>query len=144
MYELQTPEVFGRALVQGPVQNCTNLHAVRRAESAWIVSYRAETSSPPPPVPLAASSSPAKDSASQALWSPDTPEYVPQFTCYYEDVQAEQKAGELQSKPDQAAMSSINENKTIESLGVTKAPAPKPTGYGSSSFAPLAGRHSAT
>ncbi|KAL3143846.1 hypothetical protein ABBQ32_003669 [Trebouxia sp. C0010 RCD-2024] len=107
---------------------------------------RVEASNPQLPVPPAASSSPARDSASQALWSPDTPEYVPHFTCCYEDTPAEQEAGEMQSVPSQEPVSytTATAEKALDSLGSGKAVAPKPTGYGSSSFAPLAGRRSAT
>lgn len=130
-------------LLHGPIQTCTS---VKCTVLTWFMSYRVEASNPQLPVPPAASSSPARDSASQALWSPDTPEYVPHFTCCYEDTPAEQEAGEMQSVPSQEPVSytTATAEKALDSLGSGKAVAPKPTGYGSSSFAPLAGRRSAT
>lgn len=107
------------------------------------VMCRAEASSPQPSVPVATSSSPARDSASQALWSPDTPEYVPRFTCCYDETAAGQEAGVMQigSGKDAAEMTA---QESLEKHSASKAPVPKPSGYGSSSFAPLAGRRSAT
>lgn len=104
---------------------------------------RAEPSSPQPPALPAASSSPARDTASQALWSPDTPEYIPCFTCNYDDdPQPDLEAEETQHRPSGKAAPGPTvaaEGKVPETLGGGNTAAQKPS-YGSSSFTPLAGR----
>lgn len=104
-----------------------------------------EPSGPQPSALPTTSSSPARDPASQALWSPDTPEYVPRFTCKYDDEQAEE---EVHQEPGQGAVPKVTrtaEVKLQHTLGGARAAAAakSPTGYGSSSFAPLAGRRPA-
>lgn len=111
--------------------------------------FRAEPSSPPPPALPAASSSPVRVTASQALWSPDTPEYVPRFTCIYgdDDAKPELDGEEMQHKQSGEAVSRLRgaaEGKLPEISGGGDTSAQKPTGYGSSSFAPLAGRRPAS
>lgn len=107
--------------------------------------FRAEPSSPQSPALPAASSSPVRVTASQALWSPDTPEYIPRFTCNYDDDALEGE--EMQHKPGEEAVPRLRgatKGKVPEVSGAGDTSAQKPTGYGSSSFAPLAGRRPAS
>ncbi|KAL0049092.1 hypothetical protein WJX82_006169 [Trebouxia sp. C0006] len=76
-----------------------------RAKAAFDHSQRqeqrkpaAKRPAPPEPVPTtsAAPSSPPRDPNSQAIWSPDTPEYTPQYTCQYSEEEAGQEVGEMQ------------------------------------------------
>lgn len=117
---------------------------------AVMVSCRAEPSSPQPPALPAAASSPATDTASQAIWSPDTPEYIPQFTCKYdddEDGQHGSEAQDMQHEPGSVAVSKAGgavEGQISGTVGGGGTAVHKPSGYGSSSFTPLAGRRPAS
>ena len=87
-----------------------------------------------------------RDTASQALWSPDTPEYIPRFTCNYDDdAQPELEGQEMQHKPGtEAALRGPAEGKLPETFGGGNTATQKLSGYGSSSFAPLAGHRPAS
>ena len=84
---------------------------------------------------------PPRDIKTDALWSPDTPEYIPQYTCQLEEPDNE--AGQAASEPntDQAM-----ENDTVYAdAGVGASDAllsgsRGTLGYGSSSVAPFAFR----
>lgn len=114
-----------------------------------MVSCRAEPSSPQPLALPAASSSPARETASQAIWSPDTPEYIPQFTCRYDndgDGQLGSEAQDMRHEPGRVAVSKPGgavEGQLTGTVGGGSTAVQKPSGYGSSSFTPLAGRRPA-
>ena len=107
---------------------------------------RPAPSSPQPSAAAAPSSSPASVSASQALWSPGTPEYIPQYTCQYSDDEAEQAAAEMQPEAGEAPVAKVlraADDRQPASLDTSGgAAAQKPTAYGSISFAPFAGHRS--
>lgn len=90
----------------------------------------------------AAPSSPPRDPNSQAIWSPDTPEYSPEYTCRYSEEEAGQEVDEMQ----------LDSGEEGEDRDAASAPAPsnlqrKPArgltahvqaAYGSESIAPFA------
>lgn len=114
-----------------------------------MMSCRAEPSSPQPPALPAASSSPARETASQAIWSPDTPEYIPQYTCRYDDGddgQLGSEAQDMQHEPGRVAVSKSGGavgGHLPGTVGSGSTAVQKPSGYGSSNFTPLAGRRPA-
>ena len=105
------------------------------------ISCRPAPSSPPQSAAIAlpaVPSSPLGDPSSQAIWSPDTPDYIPQYTCQY-DTEAGQKADEIQSdkqgeEPAPEAASPLPASKK----NVDGSMAHKQATYGSSSVAPFA------
>lgn len=96
----------------------------------------AEAPQPPAETILQA---PSRVITTEALWSPDTPEYVPQYTCYCTD--SDEPAGVHDSTAVQ-----LPEGDTACEAGGTEAmdtvvpEAKGALGYGSSSVAPFAFR----
>lgn len=106
--------------------------------SCWLHRVTAE---PPQPSAETVPHAPLRDIHTEAVWSPDTPEYIPQFTCQYADADEQPGQSQHDSKADQAA------EEDLESAAVKPAAKdatlPKASGalgYGSSSVAPFAFR----
>lgn len=121
-----------------------------RAKAAFDHSQRQEqrkpaAKRPAPPEPVstpAAPSSPPRDPNSQAVWSPDTPEYTPQYTCQYSEEEAGQEVGEMQLESGEegeerdAASAPVPSN--LQSRSASGPTAYVQTAYGSGSVAPFA------
>ena len=101
-------------------------------------------------------SSPPRDPTEQPIWSPDTPEYIPQYTCRYIDEQDVREVGEAQIETDDKGLQEahgmqIDTDEKVEQYAAdpptahqsSKASASnayKQIAYGSGSVAPFA-RH---
>lgn len=95
------------------------------------------TAEPPQPSAETIPHAPLRDIHTEALWSPVTPEYIPQFTCQYADADEQLGQSQYDSKADQAA------EEGFKSAAAKDAALPEATGalgYGSSSVAPFAFR----
>ena len=84
---------------------------------------------------------PPRDIKTDALWSPDTPEYIPQYTCKVEESDHETGQEPPESNADQA----MKDETAYADAGVGASDAVlsgsrATLGYGSSSVAPFAFR----
>ena len=99
---------------------------------------------PPEPVPTtsAAPSSPPRDPNSQAIWSPDTPEYTPQYTCQYSEEEAGQEVGEMQldsgEEGEDRNAASAPAPSNLQSSPASGSTAHVQAAYGSGSVTPFA------
>lgn len=97
---------------------------------------------PPELVPTssAAPSSPPRDPNSQAIWSPDTPEYTPQYTCQYSEEEAGQEVGEMQleSREEEKTAASAPAPSNLQSRPASGSTAHVQAAYGIGSVAPFA------
>ena len=95
----------------------------------------------PQPTPEAIPGPPPRDHTTDALWSPDTPEYIPEYTCQCTDSDTETGQAAPDSKADQALEDDVayaDAGVGASDSGLTGVRGT--LGYGSSSVAPFAFR----
>ena len=102
-------------------------------------------SRPAPSEPVSTSAappSPPRDPNSQAIWSPDTPEYTPQYTCQYSEEEAGQEVGEMQldcgEEGEDRDDASAPAPSSLQSRPASGSTAHVHAAYGSGSVAPFA------